>query len=413
MQLRALRSKQSFMRVKEELIKRISWISFQMLDLFLSKTALIEVSKNLAELGITVDFFALRSNKIFGSNTKNMHLIVFPIKAFPFISHMIYTTLVSLILPFYVTAKRPDFIFTEPKFGSFLIGLEVKLIPKSMRPKLILDIRSTPVEVHDFRGKLGDLFFRFSVVLAERTFNGITIATESMKKELCNKFHIKPDFIYVWSNGVDLALFNSEKYNKDELRRKLSLDEKFVVFYHGSFAIHRGILETIESIKDLKNEYPDIVIFLLGTGQALNLIKLLIVKYDLQKNVILHHPVEYDEVPKFIAVCDVAIVPLPNISDWRHQCPLKLIEYLAMKKAVILTDIPANRGIAGNTKAAIYISSSDPKSISRAIKYAYNNRSKLNEWGSFGREIVEEKYDWKKIAEGLKRYMQRLACIRR
>jgi glycosyltransferase involved in cell wall biosynthesis len=107
-------------------------------------------------------------------------------------------------------------------------------------------------------------------------------------------------------------------------------------------------------------------------------------------------------------MCDLGIVPLPNIPDWRYQCPLKLIEYLSMEKPVVVTDIPANREVTGESDFAIYVSSADPEEFAKAIKYAYDNRVRLEEAGVAGREIIEDRYNWRKIAQEFEHYLTKL-----
>jgi glycosyltransferase involved in cell wall biosynthesis len=125
----------------------------------------------------------------------------------------------------------------------------------------------------------------------------------------------------------------------------------------------------------------------------------------LQDNIIIHSSVEYVDVPKYIAMSDVGIVPLPNHPYWRLQSPLKLLEYLAMKKPVIATDIPAHLAAIGRAKCGVYISSIEPAEIAEAIAYTYENRDKLAEWGAIGRTIVQEKYTWEKVAADLESYL--------
>src|SRR5208337_1872429 len=121
--------------------------------------------------------------------------------------------------------------------------------------------------------------------------------------------------------------------------------------------------------------------------------------------VIFHGPVKYQDVRRYISACDIGIVPLPDIPDWRSQCPLNLLECLAMGKVVVATDIPANREVASESKAVVYAASSNPKDIAKAIMYAFDNRSRLDEWGIDGRAIMEKKYDWTIIARDLDRYL--------
>jgi glycosyltransferase involved in cell wall biosynthesis len=104
-------------------------------------------------------------------------------------------------------------------------------------------------------------------------------------------------------------------------------------------------------------------------------------------------------------MCDVGIIPLPDHPYWRFQSPLKLLEYLAMEKVVILTDIPAHRAVIGEAKCGVYISAVNPTKIAGAIEYAYLNKGNLEEWGKMGRKIVKEKYTWEKVAMDLENYL--------
>jgi glycosyltransferase involved in cell wall biosynthesis len=101
---------------------------------------------------------------------------------------------------------------------------------------------------------------------------------------------------------------------------------------------------------------------------------------------------------------DVCIIPLPNHPFWNCQCPLKLLEYLAMEKVVIATNIPAHRLIIEG-KGVIYISSTEPAEIAKGIRVAYNNKEKLVKWGKYGRELVIKNFEWKKVAKDLERYL--------
>jgi len=385
---------------------KITFLTFQSLDLSLSKTAYVELSKKLAERGNQVDFFAVGSKGVLDFRNKAMREIVIPMKPFPIVTHMLYLILLVLILPFYIANRRPDCVILEPKLGGSILALESKLFPPQLRPKMILDIRSTPVEVHTFRWFLGELIFKSSMITAAKMFDGITLATNRMKKEVCQKFRLNPELTRVWHNGVDANLFRPRKSEGREMREKLGLSDRFIVFYHGAFRAHGGIAETIQSIEILKKDYPSITLFLLG-GPGLKLFENLIRENKIEDRVVIHKPVDYSEVPKYIAIADVGIVPLPDIPDWRFQSPLKLIEYLAMEKVVIATDIPANRELIGEEECGIYASAASPEAIADAILHAYNNRKKLKKWGSSARAIVKEEYDWRTVAQNFEKHLHK------
>jgi len=228
-----------------------------------------------------------------------------------------------------------------------------------------------------------------------------------MKKEICKQYKINPDFVGVWTSGVSTELFDPKKHsNKSKkLREDLGLSHKFIVFYHGAFSPNRGLIETIEAIDIVRKKHSEVVLFLLGAGSIIDNLKSLVETKKLQNNVIIHPPVKYVDVPKYIAMSDICLVPLPNHPYWNFQCPLNLLEYLAMEKPVIITDIPANRSIVCENKCGIYITSIRPIEIANAIEYSYNNKTKFAEWGKLGRKIVEKNYTWDKVAEKFEEYL--------
>jgi len=300
---------------------------------------------------------------------------------------------------------KPDFILVDSNVS--VLSLITSLpFPKIKKLNIVLNIRSTPVYVVGISGHLNNFIFKISVFIAKKFFQGITIITELMKEEVCNKYNINPNFVGVFTAGVSTEIFRSEKYSGKEIRKKYSLEDKFIIFCHGTFFNNRGIIETVQAIRILKDLYSNIILFLLGDANFP--LKNLIVELGVQNMVKFHESVSYSEVPKYIAMCDVGIVPLPNLPDWRYQCPLNLLEYLSMQKVVIATDIPANKIIIGNSKSGIYIPSSNPKDISEAIIYSYKNKKKLKKWGMLGRKIVEDKYDWNIVVKKFENYLLNL-----
>ena len=385
------------------------WISYLYLDIFLHKTSRIEILEHLAKRGYNVYLIAVRSRRKYEPRNLNLHIISIPLRCVPAISRIVFVAILLFFLPYYITSLNPDFIVTDPDISIFGF-IWAPLLSRIRRFKVVLDIRSTPVETVGLIGYLQTFFFNVSVFFAKGFFDGMTIITPSMKKEICDKFQIDPRFVGVWTSGVSPTLFNPKKYDKEatKLRRKNGLTGKFIVFHHGNFGLKRGIIECIKSIEILKSKYPDLVLFLLGSGAALPEIEKIIQRKGIQDRVIIHSPVDYVEVPKYVAMCDIGIVPLPDSPEWRHQCPLKLLEYLSMEKAVIVTDIPAHQEVIPKSKCGIYVSSATPIEIARAIAYAYNNKGRLKEFGSNGRAIISRKYTWNKVAEDFDNYLSAL-----
>ena len=218
---------------------------------------------------------------------------------------------------------------------SIISSIPSMFISKIKKTKIILDIRSVPVETVGFRGYLVIFWFNISVLIAKRFFSGMTIITPMMKREVSQKFSINPKKIGVWSSGVSTELFDPKIWDGQgaELRTSMGLSGKFVVLYHGLFSASRGIKETIEAIRILSQSNPDIAFFLLGSGPSALELKSIVKKENIQTNVIIHDSIEYENVPKYIAMCNASIIPLPDIPYWRFSKSTKTVRVLGNAKS--------------------------------------------------------------------------------
>jgi glycosyltransferase involved in cell wall biosynthesis len=387
-----------------------------LLDIDLFAKAEIEILHHLTERGYEIFFISGHSKQRYKFKNSKIHLFSIPAgkNSIPLKLRFIFGVVQFFSFPIYLLKVKPNFVIIN--WDSLFVLMPMLPFYRLMGVKVVLDIRSTQTPIENLYQKvklrqyLQNLAFNVSVCIAKRKLDGITIITDLMKKEICNKFHIDPNWVGVWSSGVSAERFRYEKYVHDgiDLRERLRLTKRFIVFYHGGFSQSRGLMDAIGAMLMIRDRYPDAVLFLLGAGsiQTIGDMRKIIQKNGLQERVILHDAVDYKEVPKYIAMCDIGIVPLPDLPQWRYQCPLKLLEYLSMKKVVILTDIPCHREIVGNSECGIYMPSTSPAEIARSIAFAYDNKEKLKEWGAKGRVIVKNKYTWERIAENLENYLR-------
>lgn len=388
--------------------KKIAWISFIVFD-FCNVVSQTQMSDAMSKRGHKVYLFAMRSRNRFTLTNSEVHLVLTPLRHVPIISSSLYALALLLFFPFYFVAERFDYVIVEP--GTSFVGLVLAPLLHLTNSKVILDLRTTPLKINNgFREHLHELLFRTSVMIAKRRFQGITILTRLMKMQVCSEFGLSSSFVGVWTSGVSGSLFNPGKCAGRELRKKLDLEHEFIIFHHGVLGKARandGLVGTIKAIALLKNRLDDLVLFLLGEGDGVSILERITKEESLQDRVRFHSKVDYVDVPRFIAMSDVAIVPLADSPNWRFQCPLKLLEYLAMEKVVIVTDIPAHREVIGESKSGIYIKSIDPEKIAAAIAFAHNNRDRLGDWGKAGRSIVENAYTWEKVAANFDKYLSR------
>jgi glycosyltransferase involved in cell wall biosynthesis len=384
---------------------KIIWTKCERFDRDLNKASSIEMMKELLKKGhlvyLILPYSGTRHN--FGLRENIVYLPTVPWRGF-------YSLGFSLTLFLYLI---PVTLLGTPNIMLFDFKAFFPLVPFMILSKLrltkikfVLDIRSIPVEVHDPLDRIKEQICKAVLPLTNFFSDGMTVISPLMKKQICHEYNIDKNHVGIWSSGVSLQNFNFEA--TDHINETRLGSKEFIVAYHGTLSQSRGLQETVKAIKLLKNKYPDIAFFILGDGKAKDELESLRRELDLENNVFLHKSVPYEDVPEYIASCDIGILPFPNLNWWRVSSPLKLMEYLAMGKTVIVTNIEAHREVLNNSSCGVFIKSHEPEEIAEGIEKAYHLRNKLRKMGKTGRELVIRKYTWEKQAENLINFLKTL-----
>jgi glycosyltransferase involved in cell wall biosynthesis len=221
--------------------------------------------------------------------------------------------------------------------------------------------------------------------------DAVFVMSEENKETVIKHNKCSRSKIHVIPNGVDIDLYtltpNSEKIKYKEI---LGIHGKYVILFTGSK--HPPNIQAVnEIIKMAKNCKNKDILFLVG-GSIGDL-------YTNQDN--LQFTGHTEDISKLFKAADVAINPM--ISGGGTN--LKMLEYLAAGLPTITTKIGARGlGIIDNQTAII----SEIDEFLDHIELLKSDRELSDNLCHYGREWVEENYDWREIAEKQNKIMKSL-----
>ncbi len=169
-----------------------------------------------------------------------------------------------------------------------------------------------------------------------------TIVVTSPLKKILTEQGVNPDNLVVMANGINPRKFNS-LIDGNEIRKQIGFADNEIVIgivgwfreWHGlDFLIKTSIEKNIFHEKNAR-------ILLSGDGPAINGIKNLINRYHLENYVLISGTIAREVVAQYIAAMDITIQPRVT----KYACPMKIVEYLAMGKAIIAPDQPNIRDL--------------------------------------------------------------------
>lgn len=314
------------------------------------------------------------------------------------------TILIKLKIACYLFKFRKEKVVLVFDPNSLIIFLPNYLVREIFggKQKFVLDVRSIPVVDPTKREMMK---FKFVLWAAYSFFDGFSFITEETKN-ICESY-VKKKFrnYVVYPSGVNSDVFQSKEKNFSILK-KYNLENKKIIFYHGSISKKRGLEDLIFAVHRLKKENKDIVLFVVGSGDK-----------EIEKKItdsdnILLPPVKYEEVPEYISIADVCVSPLPDLIWWKGASSLKVMEYMAMGKPIVLSKIkPHIDVLTNNIKGYVLYDPESWKNIYFALKEFFENEEFYKKESLKLSEHVRKNFSYDIIAKNVYNfYKEKLYC---
>ena len=286
--------------------------------------------------------------------------------------YLCFSVLATLLTHYLLLTRRYDYCLTD--YISSLRPLLIALLPNCInRTRFVYDVRTIPVGYNHKTAKSVQRRFFTNLRFANSFYQGISLITTRMKTHIQKNYLPLAKPLCIWGSGVNTSIFKPLPKNM-ALKRELGFnDNDFVCFYHGSISKTRGIIDLIDAILRFQGSSADIKLLLLGTISRFDDTLQEINERTPNPLIKLREWVDYSVVPEFISISDLCIVPLPDIEWWRVSSPLKLMEYIACGKNILLSDISAHTDILGKKNGCYWVSQVTPESLAYRIEGAHKS----------------------------------------
>lgn len=266
--------------------------------------------------------------------------------------------------------------------------------------RLLADIRSIPVET---TAKAEYIKYRRAMKFSAKFFDGFTFITEGTRKVTESISGMQFENYSVYPSGVNSDIMKPRPKDTELLARYSVPTDRFILFYHGSISKNRGLSELIDAVESIEKQDRPLLIIVGGGDESI------IERMKISDSVIYTGIVPNESIPEYISMADACVSPLPDILWWRVASALKVVEYMACGKPVILTHMAAHtETVPEGTPGVEYIRTLDGKTLSDAIKKIRQKLSDNPECCDSLREFAAGNYSYDKLALKLLKYYDKL-----
>ena len=172
-------------------------------------------------------------------------------------------------------------------------------------------------------------------------------------------------------NGIDVDLFAYNETSRQEIRKKLGLEEKFVIGHTGHFYPVKNQIFLINLMPEIIQNNKESVLIFLGDGHDRKILEDRISELELKNNVVLYGSTR--EVNRFYSAFDVFAFP-----SLREGTPLALIEAQTNGLPCIISSAIPNDAILTDLVTPVDLQNKE-KWVSQIISASRKNASEYAE----------------------------------
>lgn len=236
---------------------------------------------------------------------------------------------------------------------------------------------------HGTMGKIQKINLEVSLKLSYKHIHGIIAVSDSALKDILENVGEKI-FSEVIYNGVDSQFFNVNEFQ--DFRK----GEQQLIFV-GNLVNYKNIAFLIDSIKELKKEFPKIHLQIIGDGIENENLTKKIKNFNLVNNIELVGKINSrEEIRSRYLSSDVYVS-----ASIFEACPLPPLEAMACGIPVLLSNIPAHKELIDKSNGGMNFSLTQKDDIIKKISILFQKKK------DFGVEskIFAQKNDWKIVAK--------------
>ncbi len=205
--------------------------------------------------------------------------------------------------------------------------------------------------------------------------------------------------------GTDVEMFNPD-VDGTALRRKLGVDEKFVVLYAGALGAANDIYTILRAADRLRQE-PNIQFVLFGDGKERVNIEEEVRRRDL-RNVLLAGVYPKREMPFVLASSNVCLAILQNIPMFRTTYPNKVFDYMAAGRATILVIDGVIREVIETSQGGVFVEPGDDQLLAKTVLELSNDPERVRQMGENARKYLVQHLDRRDRLDETLRFLQSL-----
>lgn len=305
-----------------------------------------------------------------------------------------------------LSAELPDVLYERYNY----YGIAGGRLAKRVRLPLIIEFNGAPALEVKRKNRVSPLYEIMVRQVERKIFRqaDMILTVAPALKRYVLALGVPENKVEVMLNAVPEAWLDAQKTQAELIKARYGLDGNIVVGFMGTMRSYHDVSLLLGCAKQVLEQCPHIRFFLLGDGPFRDVWEAQALGEGLSDKFIFTGSVIHDQVPDYIDAMDICVATYPTLHSIGFS--LKVFEYMAMGKPVIITHLEDTEYVITHRQNGILVEPGDEQQLRAAILELAKDITLRERLGNAARKTAE-KYTWignaRRIAELFEAFLQK------
>jgi glycosyltransferase involved in cell wall biosynthesis len=240
-------------------------------------------------------------------------------------------------------------------------------------------------------------FFDFQERWLPRHSRAVTAASRTLQTQVWG-MGVPPERVFYVPNCPSATFLALRDQVTDEdqaqIRAQLGIGHAPMAIYVGHITLGDDLDLALVAMRRVREQIRDARLVIAGTGDGLARLQSLAAELGVAQHVIFAGWLDHQRVPAYLAAADVAIYPYRDTLVNRAKCSIKILEYMAMGKAIVTHRVGQNMEYLEHHRSGILAEPGNQDEFVQGLIDCLLDREFARKLGTEAASRIEQMYNW-------------------
>lgn len=168
--------------------------------------------------------------------------------------------------------------------------------------------------------------------------NHMVVVSEHVEEKFLKVGYSEEKITIIRNGASDCFFSNYSDSAVQELREEFGLEDSKIFGYLGTLKPQSSLMKFIPVFQQI-SESEDVKLVIVGDGSLRSDLEKQVKSCDISEKVIFTGMIDYSDVPDYLQIFDIAVLPLEDNEHNRGRCSVKMFEYMAAGLPIIADSV--------------------------------------------------------------------------